>query len=91
MLFVVKIFKTDKRTKKGERLFGEYEYDRKDKESVERDIKDIWRELFGSGGYRYEIHEMYVTKTYLLSGEEYQERYDTPNCCSPSSETYWSM
>ena len=26
-----------------------------------------------------------------LGGKEYQERYDTPRFCSPSSESYWSM
>ena len=32
-----------------------------------------------------------VTKDNMMSGKEYQERYDTPHFCSPSSETYWSM
>jgi hypothetical protein len=25
-----------------------------------------------------------------MGGAEFQERYDTPYYCSPSSETYWS-
>lgn len=32
-----------------------------------------------------------VTRTNLMSGQEYQEAVDTPLCCSPASETYWSM
>ena len=32
-----------------------------------------------------------VEKTNLMSGKKYMEAEDTPNCCSPSSETYWSM
>jgi hypothetical protein len=32
-----------------------------------------------------------VTRVNLMTGQEYQERADTPLCCSPSSETYWSM
>jgi len=32
-----------------------------------------------------------VEKTNLLSGQKYMEAEDTPNCCSPASETYWSM
>lgn len=32
-----------------------------------------------------------VTKVNLITGKEYQEDVNTPNCCSPSSETYWSM
>jgi hypothetical protein len=27
----------------------------------------------------------------MMGGGKYQERYDTPNYCSPSSESYWSM
>ena len=32
-----------------------------------------------------------VKRTNLMSGKEYWEDSNTPNCCSPSSETYWSM
>ena len=32
-----------------------------------------------------------VTKTNLMSGQEYQEAKGTPNFCSPASEAYWSM
>jgi hypothetical protein len=35
--------------------------------------------------------EKTVTKRNLMSGEEFQERANTPHYCSPSSETYWSM
>ena len=42
-------------------------------------------------GYVVEIHETYVTRVNLMSGKEYQERYDLPYYCSPSSESYWSM
>ena len=32
-----------------------------------------------------------VTRTNLMTGNTYQESVNTPMCCSPSSETYWSM
>jgi hypothetical protein len=32
-----------------------------------------------------------VTRKNLLSGIEYQEDVNTPLCCSPASETFWSM
>lgn len=32
-----------------------------------------------------------VTRTNLMTGKTYQESVNTPLCCSPSSETYWSM
>ena len=32
-----------------------------------------------------------VTRTNLMTGQEYQEDVNTPNFCSPSSESFWSM
>lgn len=32
-----------------------------------------------------------VEKTNLMSGKKYMESVNTPACCSPASETYWSM
>lgn len=32
-----------------------------------------------------------VKKINLMSGQEYEEDANTPACCSPASETYWSM
>jgi hypothetical protein len=31
------------------------------------------------------------TKRNLLSGKEFVQPVNTPLCCDPSSETYWSM
>jgi len=42
-------------------------------------------------GYRIVMHGTWVTRTNLLSGLEYTERFDTPAHCSPASESYWSM
>jgi hypothetical protein len=39
----------------------------------------------------YDNIELMVERTNLLSGKKYMERANTPLCCSPSSETYWSM
>lgn len=35
--------------------------------------------------------EKWVTKKNLLSGKEFRQSVNTPLCCDPSSETYWSM
>jgi hypothetical protein len=32
-----------------------------------------------------------VTRTNLMTGQEYEEDVNTPNFCSPSSESFWSM
>ena len=90
MMFTVEIYKKDARKKAGERLVGKYDYDRKDSDAMEREVKSLYPNYRKADGYRFEIHETYVTKTNLMSGKEFTERYDTPYYCSPSSETYWS-
>lgn len=35
--------------------------------------------------------ESTVKRKNLMSGIEYEESVNTPLCCSPASETYWSM
>jgi hypothetical protein len=32
-----------------------------------------------------------VTKVNMMSGKEFEQPINTPLCCDPSSETYWSM
>jgi hypothetical protein len=87
-MYTVEIYKQDKRVKTGERLYSKKDYDTDNKSMLEHTVKHTYR---ASQGFRYEIHETYVTRTNMMGGKEYQERYDTPRYCSPSSEAYWSM
>jgi hypothetical protein len=87
-MYTVEIYKKDKRVKTGERLFSKTDYASENLSMLEHTVKHTYR---ASQGFRYEIHETYVTRTNMMGGKEYQERYDTPNYCSPSSESYWSM
>jgi len=87
-MYTVEVYKTDKRTKSGERQVLKQDYDTDNLSMLEHTVKTTW---LARDGYRFEIHETYVTRTSLMSGKEYKERYDTPYYCSPSSETYWSM
>ena len=87
-MYTVEIYKRDARTKKGERLVSKKDYEVTEQSMLEHTIKHTYR---ASQGYRYEIHETFVTKTNLMGGKEFTERYDTPHYCSPSSESYWSM
>ena len=88
MMYTVEIYKKDARTKKGERLVSKTDYEVTEQTMLEHTVKHTYR---ASQGYRYEIHETYVTKTNLMGGKEFTERYDTPYYCSPASESYWSM
>ena len=87
-MYTVEIYKKDARTKKGERMVSKTDYDTDNLSMLEHTVKHTWR---ASQGFRYEIHETYVTKTNLMGGAEFKERYDTPYYCSPASESYWSM
>ena len=87
-MYTVEIYKKDARTKTGERLVSKKDYEVTEQSMLEHTIKHTYR---ASQGYRYAIHETYVTKTNLMGGKEFTERYDTPHYCSPSSESYWSM
>ena len=87
-MYTVEIYKQDRRTKKGERLVSKNDYNVEDPGMLEHTLKHTY---FASQGFRIEIHKTYVTRKNLMSGQEFEERYDRPYYCSPSSETYWSM
>ena len=85
-MYTVEIYRADKRTKAGERLVLKKDYATDNRSTLEKSVKDHLAK-----NERYIIHETYVTRTSLMGGAEFEERYDTPYYCSPSSETYWSM
>jgi len=91
MLYTIEIYKTDKRTKEGQRLIGKYDYDRKDRASMEREVSELYPTYKATDGYKFNIVETMVTRKNAMSGKAFQERYDTPYYCSASSESYWSM
>ena len=93
--YTIEIYKADKRIKRNERRgknkvglrFVEVlDYAPSTKDYIERLAED-----FREAGVVANVFETYVTKQNLMGGKEFQERYDTPYYCSPSSETYWSM
>ena len=85
-MYTVEIYRADKRTKSGERLVFKKDYAVDNLSMLEHTVRTTLQR-----GERFEIHETYVTRTSAMDGKEYQERYDTPRACSPSSELYWSM
>lgn len=91
MMFTLEIYKDDKRTKTGQRFIGKYDYDRKDRAAMEQEVSALYPLYNKADGYRFNIVETMVTRQNAITGKEYQERYDTPSFCSPSSESYWSM
>ena len=84
-MYTVEIYRKDRRVKSGERLVLKRDYATDNRSTLEKSVKDTLQK-----NERYEIYATMVTRTSVMGGE-YQERYDTPYSCSPSSETYWSM
>ena len=84
--YTLEIYKSDKRTKEGRRLVAKDEF-APTTEAYINAVADGKRKL----GFIVEVYETFVTKKNLMGGKEFQERYDTPYYCSPSSESYWSM
>ena len=83
--YTLEIYKADKRTKKGRRLVEVQEFTATD--AGIKTLADAIRE----SGFIVEVFATFVTTRNLMTGKEFQERYDTPYFCSPSSERYWSM
>lgn len=87
--YTLEIYKADKRTKEGRRLYAKEDF-APVTEAYINAVAEGKRKL----GFIVDVYETYVTKKSLDVGygsREFQERYDTPYYCSPSSETYWSM
>ena len=84
--YTLELYKTDKRTKEGVRLIEKRDFAPVTKNYI-NSIANQWNEL----GFIVNVFETYVTKTNMMGGKEFKERYDTPHYCSPASESYWSM
>ena len=49
-----------------------------------------WMAAADSAYYHLMI-EQRVTRRNLMTGQEFTQSVNTPRCCDPSTETYWSM
>lgn len=92
--YTFEIYKKDNRIKRDER-YGRNKkglrfVEVKDFAPVTRDYIETLADDFRKEGLVVYVYETFVTRKNMMSGREYQERYDTPYYCSPSSETYWS-
>jgi hypothetical protein len=85
--YTLEFYKADRRVKEGRRLV-----EKRDFAPVTRAYIDSLVEFkqLTIPGIIIEVHETFVTRTNLMGGKEFTERYDTPYYCSPSSESYWS-
>lgn len=84
------VYRLDRRCKTGEKLRGRYEYCGKTESEMTNEVKALYH-VYPASQFRIDLHETYVTRKNLMSGQEYKEKFDTPHYCSPAFESYWSM
>lgn len=89
--YTMYIYKTDRRTRTGERLIHTSVWNRESDASMKRECNELADLYPASSGYRFEYHPKMKTVKNLMSGKDVQIDRDTPWCCNPASETYWSM
>ncbi len=90
--WTVAVYKTDRRCKAGERFIAKYPFSGMTRETVERELKELSAQLYPQkDGWRFDVQERYMTVRSLMTGKEVQIEADTPWCCNPASESYWSM
>ena len=95
--YTMRIYKADKRLTKGAgrnqpgwRCVGSYQFTGRTEEAMEREVKEL-RPLYPQPMFKFEYFPTYKTVKNLMSGKDVQIERDTPRCCDPSSELYWSM
>ena len=83
--WTVEVWRLDRRLKVGRRLLEKHDY----RDQTLDSMKAIMAGLnHAPNRYLLELRETWVTRRNAMSGEQFQERYDTPWCCSPASESY---
>ena len=86
--FTLYTYKADKRAKSGEKLVST----RVLKDMDEQTMKAIVEVgLSMNPNFRFEYVPAMMTVKNLMTGKDVQIPSDTPWCCNPASETYWSM
>ena len=90
--WTVAVYKADKRCKAGERFVAKYPFSGMDRAAVERELRELTVQLYPKkDGWRFDVQERYVTVKSLMTGKDVKIEADTPWCCNPASETFWSM
>jgi hypothetical protein len=89
--YTMYIYKADRRTKTGERLFSTTVWTGRDDNGMRREVAELFDLYPPSKGWRFDWTPSMKTVRNLMSGVEIQIAHDTPRSCDPSSELYWSM
>jgi hypothetical protein len=90
--WIVSVYKADKRTKTGERFVSKYPFKGMDSDTVARELRELAVALYPQkDGWRFDVQPATKIVKNLMTGKDIEIASDTPWCCNPASETYWSM
>ena len=90
--YTMYIWKLDYRYKTGRRAVKTYVYRNTHEQWMKEEVRDLQAGLYPSSkGFVLEFVPTMRTVKNLMTGKEVEIPHDTPRCCDPSTETYWSM
>lgn len=89
--YTMYIYKSDRRCKTGERLFSTTVWTDRDDNGMRREVANLFDLYNPNDGWRFEWFPSTVTVKSYMTGEDVQIDRDTPWCCNPASESFWSM
>jgi hypothetical protein len=90
--YTMYIYKADKRTKTGERLFSTTVWTGRTVEGMDNEVRGLRAQMYPTlAGWRLEAVPTTKTVKNLMTGKDIEIAHDTPRSCDPSSELYWSM
>jgi len=91
MSYTLYIYKADKRTNTGERLYSTTVWPAKDDNAMRRTVAELIPLYRPEDGFRFDWTPSMKTVKNLMTGQDVEIPHDTPRSCDPSSELYWSM
>ena len=89
--YTVYLYKTDRRYRSGERAISTTVFADRTEDEMRIVGEGMYLLFPASRGYRFEYHPSKVTVKSLMTGKEVEIDRDTPWCCNPASESFWSM
>jgi len=85
------IWKRDRRTKSGERLYSTTVWTGFTQDTMDNEMRGLRARLYPTlAGWRLEAVPTTKTVRNLMTGESVDIPHDTPRSCDPSSELYWT-
>lgn len=88
--YTLYMYKRDRRTKSGERAVLTRVFNDQTDDQMQAMVAGLFKK-FSAKKYRIEYHPTMITVKNIMTGKDVQIDRDTPWCCNPASETFWSM